>query len=119
MRLFELFDTGDGRAVMAVIQGLSNQKQIPSELPFAAFKRYIKGDELGIGTPDALVAFKNKEDPAGDVISDIKDDGKGNVIVVLNTKTKSPDQQTKSPGTGTGPSIDSMASSNTDLTPNI
>lgn len=121
MRLFEVASPDSARTILAVIQGLADRNDIPSELPFAAFKNYIKGDEMGIGTPKALIAFKNQVDPTSDVISDIKDDGKGNVTVILNTQTKSPDQQQAQPAnTGQGPSIDTMASSNAkQLQPNI
>lgn len=122
MRLFEINSTGDGRSILSVIQGLANRpgKEIPSELPFSSFKNLIKGDEVGIGTPAALVAFKNKEDPTGDVISDIKDDGQGNFTVILNTKKKKDQQQGATVSKPTGPSVDAMASSNSkQLQPNI
>lgn len=120
MRLFELDSSGDGRAVLSVIQGLANRpgKEMPAELPFQAFKNLIRGDEIGVGTPNALIAFKNKEDPAGDVF-DVRDDGNGNFTVVLNTKEKNPNQQ-QAVKKATGPSVDAMAASNSKtLNPNI
>lgn len=121
MRLFELDSSGDGRAVLSVIQGLANRpgKEMPAELPFQAFKNLIRGDEIGVGTPNALIAFKNKEDPSGDVF-DIKDDGQGNFTVILNTKKKKDQPQGSTVSKPTGPSVDAMASSNSkQLQPNI
>lgn len=106
MRLFEIASPQDARTVLDVIKGLSNKSQIPSEIPFAAFKNYIRGDEIGIGTPDALVAFKNEVDPTGDVIQDILDNG----TVVLNTKVKGASQD-QTPTSGGAPTVDKMASS--------
>lgn len=121
MRLYEIASPDSARTILAVVKGLADRNDIPSEIPFPAFKKYIKGDEMGIGTPDALIAFKNQVDSTGDVISDIKDDGKGNVTVILNTKVKSPGQQQAEPqNTGQGPSVDAMASSNAkNLQPNF
>lgn len=106
MKLFEIADPEGARSVLSVIQGLANDNRIPSEIPFPAFKNYIKGDELGIGTPAALVAFKNKVDPTGDVIQDILDNG----TVVLNTKVKG-QAQNATPTPGSSPTVDKMASS--------
>lgn len=106
MRLYEIANPQDARSVLDVIRGLANKNKIPSEIPFAAFKNYIQGDELGIGTPDALIAFKNSVDPTGDVIQDVLDNG----TVILNTKVKSTTQNQTPVPTQT-PSIDKMASS--------
>jgi hypothetical protein len=105
MKLFEIASPGDARTVLSVIQGLSDRKKIPSEIPFSAFKNYINGDEIGIGTPAALVAFKNAVDPAGDVISDVLDNG----TVILNTKIKSKSKDAAT-DTSNSPTIDAMAS---------
>lgn len=106
MRLFEIASPQDARTVLDVVRGLANKNQIPSEIPFAAFKNYINGDEIGIGTPDALVAFKNEIDPTGDIIQDVLDNG----TVILNTKVKSTTQDQTAAASPT-PSIDKMASS--------
>lgn len=106
MKLFELAGPEDARTVMAVIRGLANKKNMPSEIPFVAFKKYIRGDEMGIGTPEALVAFKNAVDPTGDVIKDILDNG----TVVLNTKVQG-QTQNQTPQSGASPTVDQMASS--------
>jgi len=66
MKLFEIASPQDAKTVLDVIKGLANKDRIPSEIPFAAFKNYIKGDEIGVGTPEALVAFKNQVDPTGE-----------------------------------------------------
>jgi hypothetical protein len=71
---------------------------------------------LGISTPDGLVALKNAVDPNGDVIKDVTDNG----TVVLNTKVQGADQETgDEPGKSAGPSVDAMASGNTDLSSNL
>lgn len=114
MRLFEV-DIGSARDVLAVLQGLANKEGQSSELPFPVVMNILRPFGLGISSPDGIIALKNKIDPAGDVF-DVSDDGKGTVI--LNTRVKDPEQAqaAKKP---TGPSVDKMASANTDLTPNI
>jgi hypothetical protein len=109
MRLFEV-DLGSARDVMAVMQGLANKQGQSSELPWPVVQNILKPFNLGISTPDALIALKNSVDPQGDVIQDITDDG----TVILNTKVKDPnadqgDVATPKAGKG-GPSLDSMAS---------
>jgi hypothetical protein len=54
MKLFEIASPQDAKTVLDVIKGLANKDRIPSEIPFAAFKNYIKGDEIGVGTPEAI-----------------------------------------------------------------
>jgi hypothetical protein len=109
MRLFEV-DLGSVRDVMAVMQGLANKQGQSSELPWPVVQNILKPFNLGISTPDALIALKNSVDPQGDVIQDITDDG----TIILNTKVKDPnadqgDTATPKAGKG-GPSLDSMAS---------
>jgi hypothetical protein len=116
MRLFEVADPEDARSILAVVQGLANKRHLPSKLPFNTFKNYINGDEIGIGTPAALVAFKNAVDPEGDVIADV-DDHTG--TVTLNTNVKDPKDQQQTTSKSTGPSVDQMAKSNSDLSPKI
>lgn len=116
MRLFEV-DQGSARDVLAVLQGLADKAGQTSELPFPVVKNILRPFSLGISTPDGLIALKNAVDPAGDVF-DVSDDGKGTVI--LNTKVKDGNPtQGQEPGKAAGPSVDSMAASNTDLTPNL
>jgi hypothetical protein len=76
---------------------------------------------MGLGTPQALIAFKNQQDPTGDVISKIDDSDRNNIKVILNTEVKSSDQQQAEPeNTGKGPSVSAMASSNAkQLQPNF
>ena len=108
MRLFEIAGAEDARSVMAVIQGLANDERVPSTLPFSVFKKYINGDEIGIGTPDAVVAFKNTADPTGDIIGNV-DTETG--TVELNTKTKDSSVKFGDQETGGSPTVDQMASS--------
>jgi hypothetical protein len=110
MRLFEV-DLGSARDVLAVLQGQANRAGQSSILPFTVVMKLIRPFGLGISSPDGLIALKNKVDPAGDVIQDIDD--KGNVT--LNTDVQSANKQEKS----TGPSVDQMAKSNSNLTPKI
>ena len=121
MRLFEVASVEDARTILDVIKGLANNDRIPSKLPFHAFKNYIGGDEIGIGTPDALVAFKNAVDPEGDVIQDIQDNGQGDAVVILNTNVQAPeDDAAQTPTKASSPSVDRMASANSKkLSPDI
>lgn len=114
MRLFEV-DIGSARDVLAVLQGLADRQDRPSELPFPTVMNILRPFSLGISTADGLIALKNKIDPAGDVIQDILDDG----TVVLNTST--PGQTDKSDDNlGSGPTVDQMASRGAKkLTPDI
>jgi hypothetical protein len=109
MRLFEV-DQGSAREILAVLQGLANKpgREQPDELPPPAVKSIMNRLSLGISTPDALIALKNKVDPRGDVIKDIKDDG----TVVLNTKLAKSNDADQSAKPGAGPDIDQMASHN-------
>jgi hypothetical protein len=106
MRLFEV-DLGSARDVLAVLQGQANKEGQPSTLPFPTVMKLLQPYDLGISSPDGLIALKNTVDPAGDVIKDILDDGS----VVLNTRAENPnkDAQVKQ---GTGPAVDAMAASN-------
>jgi hypothetical protein len=116
MRLFEV-DQGATRGVLAVLQGLANKpgSKQASELPWPVIQKIMQPFALGISTPDALIALKNQIDPAGDVIQDIKDDG----TVILNTNVKDPKDQPTAQSKATGPSVDQMAKSNSDLSSKI
>lgn len=114
MRLFEV-DLGSARDVLAVLQGLADKQGQASELPFPVVMNVLRPFGLGISTPDALIALKNKVDPAGDVIKDILDNG----TVVLNTKKDSQVDQEPAEKS-TGPSVDQMAAQGAKkLTPEI
>ena len=106
MRLFEV-DLGSARDVLAVLQGQANRTDQPSSLPFPEVMNILKPYGLGISTPDGLIALKNAVDPAGDVISDILDDG----TVLLKTKADNPSKDQAQPKAGT-PAVDAMASKN-------
>jgi hypothetical protein len=114
MKLFEVASPGDVNGIMNVVKGLSDRLGQNSKIPFAAFKKYINGDEIGVGTPEALIALKNQIDGTGDTLFDV-DATTG--VVTLNTKKKDPAQQAANKPTG--PTVDQMASGNTDLTPNL
>jgi hypothetical protein len=114
MRLCEV-DLGSARDVLAVLQGQSNRAGQSATLPFSTVIQLLRPFNLGISSPDGLIALKNAVDPAGDVISDILDNGS----VVLNTRADNPNKD-KAVATGTGPAIDAMASSGAKkLTPDI
>ena len=112
MRLFEV-DLGSARDVLAVLQGQANSAGQSSTIPFSAVIRLLAPYDLGINTPDGLIALKNAVDPAGDVIQDIDDQGN----VILNTGEAKPNQPQEPAGS---PAVDAMASSNAkQLSPNI
>jgi len=112
MRLFEV-DLGSARYVLAVLQGQANKEGQSSTIPFSAVIRLLAPYDLGINTPDGLIALKNAVDPAGDIIQDIDDNGN----VILNTGEANPNQPQEPAGS---PSVDAMASSNAkQLSPNI
>ena len=115
MRLFEV-DLGSARDVLAVLQGKANGADKPSTLPFPVVMNILKPFGLGISTPDGLIALKNAVDPAGDVISDILDDG----TVLLKTTAQNPNQdRAQQPPSGSS-SLDAMASRNAkNLKPDI
>jgi hypothetical protein len=106
MRLFEV-DLGSARDVLAVLQGQANNSKMHSSLPFPVVMNIIKPYGLGISTPDGLIALKNAVDPAGDVISDVLDDG----TVLLKTKAENPNKDKAATG-GETPAVDAMASKN-------
>jgi len=106
MRLFEV-DLGSARDVLAVLQGQANKSNKPSTLPFPVVMNILKPYGLGISTPDGLIALKNAVDPAGDVISDVLDDG----TLLLKTTAENPNKDQAQPA-GAGPAIDAMASKN-------
>jgi hypothetical protein len=112
MRLFEV-DLGSARDVLAVLQGQANSASQSSTIPFSAVIRLLAPYDLGINTPDGLIALKNAVDPAGDVIQDIDDQGN----VILNTGEANPNQPQEPTGS---PAVDAMASSNAkELSPDI
>jgi hypothetical protein len=108
-------DEGSALDVLRVLRGLANKDNQPSTLPFLAVLRIISQFNLGISTPDGLIKWANDQDPDGNVLS-ISQDSKGNIV--LNTNVKNPKQvnQLEKPK---GPSVASMASANTDLSPKI
>lgn len=115
MRLFEV-DLGSARDVLAVMQGLANKEGQESTLPFRVVLNLLKPFNLGVSTPDALIALKNSVDPNGDVIKDVADDG----TVTLNTKVQGAEEPGSAVKQPTGPSIDKMASANSkNLSPTI
>lgn len=114
MRLFEVASPADVNGIMNVVKGLADRLGQNAKIPFAAFKRYINGDEIGVGTPEALIALKNQIDTTGDTLFDV-DATTG--VVTLNTKKK--DAAQAAANKPTGPTVDQMASNNTDLTPNL
>lgn len=107
MRLFEV-DLGSARDVLAVLQGQANRADQPSSLPFPVVMNILKPYGLGISTPDGLIALKNAVDPAGDVISDILDDG----TVLLKTNAENPNKDKADPAGSATPAVDAMASKN-------
>jgi hypothetical protein len=112
MRLFEV-DLGSARDVLAVLQGQANNAGQSSTIPFSAVIRLLAPYDLGINTPDGLIALKNAVDPAGDVIQNIDDQGN----VILNTGEANPNQAQEPTGS---PAVDAMASSNAkELSPDI
>jgi hypothetical protein len=112
MRLFEV-DLGSARDVLSVLQGQANSAGQSSTIPFSAVIRLLAPYDLGINTPDGLIALKNAVDPAGDVIQDIDDQGN----VILNTGEANPNQPQEPAGS---PAVDAMASSNAkELSPDI
>ena len=107
MRLFEV-DLGSARDVLAVLQGQANKMGTPSTLPFPAVMNILNQFDLGISTPDGLIALKNAVDPAGDVIADVLDDG----TILLKTNAKNPNQdKAQQPASGSS-NLDAMASRN-------
>lgn len=115
MRLFEV-DTGSARDVLTVLQGLANKEGQSSELPFPVVMNILKPFGLAISTPDALIALKNKVDPAGDVIQDVLDNG----TVILKTKVPGQQKDQEKPTAGSTPTVDQMAASGAKkLQPNI
>jgi len=114
MRLFEV-DLGSARDVLAVLQGQANRAGQHSTLPFPVVMNILKPFDLGISTPDGLIALKNAVDPAGDVIADVLDDG----TVVLKTNAVNPNQDKAQPTAGSS-TLDAMASRNAkNLKPDI
>jgi hypothetical protein len=107
MRLFEV-DLGSARDVLAVLQGQANRADQSSSLPFPVVMNILKPYGLGISTPDGLIALKNAVDPAGDVISDILDDG----TVLLKTNAENPNKDQAAQAGGATPAVDAMASKN-------
>jgi hypothetical protein len=101
MKLFEVAsnDVGTVRSFLAVKQG-----EGAKVVPFAALKSYL--ENIGISTPDGLIAVKNEIDPAGDVIKDIDDNG--NVRIRGASDTNDQDAPLDTRG---GSMIDQMAKS--------
>jgi hypothetical protein len=116
MRLREFSsEEGSAQLVLRVLRGLADVDGQPSTQPFPNVMKAISKFNLGISTPDGLIKWANDVDPNGNTLK-ISQDDSGNII--LNTKEKDPEQ----PGQGmptTGPSVDRMAKSNSDLSPKI
>jgi hypothetical protein len=114
MRLFEV-DQGSALEILRVLKGLANKDGQASTIPWPAVQKTLAGLDLGISTPDALIKLANDTDPEGKVFSVSKDE-QGNII--LNTDVKDPKQAAQD-APATGPSVDRMAKSNSDLSSKI
>jgi hypothetical protein len=114
MRLFEV-DQGSALEILRVLKGLANKDGKPSTIPWPAVQKTLAGLDLGISSPDALIKLANDTDPEGNIFS-VSKDGQGNIV--LNTIVKDPAQLDQEPK-ATGPSVDQMAKSNSDLSPKI
>lgn len=117
MRLFEV-DVGSVRSVLAVLQGQTKKPGSSGEIPYAVVQNLVKSFDLPLGGLNSdrqqmMIALKNAIDPSGDVIKDIKPDG----TLILN-KPNDP-AEVGVGNAGGGSSVDKMAKSNSDLTPNI
>lgn len=115
MKLFEV-DLGSARVVLKILKGMADEKGGRGEIPYPAFLNKLKQFDLPIGGLNSdrqqmITALKNAIPELGAIIKDVKPDG----TIVLD-KTNDPANQAKKSG---GPTVDKMASSNTDLTPNI
>jgi hypothetical protein len=117
MRLREFASDGSSSAldVLRVLKGLADKDGQPSTLPFPNVMKALSPFNLGISTPDGLIKWANDVDPEGNTLK-ISQDDSGNVI--LNTKEKDPEQPGQSV-LATGPSVDQMAKSNSNLAPKI
>jgi len=116
MRLFEV-DTGAVVPILKVLRGLAANNETSGIIPFATVMNYLKKFDLPLGGLDSdrqqiMVALKNSLGDAGQIIKDINPDGS----IVLD---KPEDPAQAQADQSRGPSVDAMASSNTDLTPNI
>ena len=123
MRLFEVdssIDVGGAKLALSNYRDMANKSNKPMELSFPEVLNILKPFKLPLGGMSSdrdkiMIALKNMIDVPGDVF-DVKGDGKGTVI--LNTGVKDPNQQPAA-NKPVGPSVEKMAKSNTDLTPNI
>jgi hypothetical protein len=107
MRLSEFasVDYGALRTSLAVRQRPDQEKK----LPFSVIQSIAKDVGISVPNMDALRQIKNEIDSVGDVF-DIDDSTPNTVILKPSNPVPA-----ATPGTGTAPKIDAMASRNTDL----
>lgn len=111
MRLFEVADLGSLRSFLSVKKGQADRAGSYLTIPFNSMKDYLA--PLGINSPDALEKILNEPD-IEPLVSAVLPDGS----VVINTEVDNPDKdKATTAAPDTGPGIDSMASGNTDLSP--
>jgi hypothetical protein len=120
MRLFEV-DQGSFRDILKVLQGLADKEKDSSELQYPVVKNILRPFGLSLNTTDAMIAFKNQFDPAGDVIDKITPYPNDPKKYTLVLKTSKPSQMpTQAPPDKNSATIDAMASSGAKkLTPQI
>jgi hypothetical protein len=111
MKLFEV-DLGAARSVLSILQGMADEHGESAKIPWPRIKNILKRlDIVGItdvNAKDGLEALKRQEDPEGDVIKDIDDQGN----ITLNTKVQGMTEPGQTTGPVSTPTIDKMASSN-------
>jgi hypothetical protein len=92
--------------ILRVMQGRANSKQTTSVVPWPAINNMLGSQGYTQVTQDMLIKIKDRVDPKGELIQDIKPEG-----IVLKTQVGTPEEPAVSSKDSTaGKSIDQMAS---------
>jgi hypothetical protein len=120
MRLFEVaLDYGRVRGALEIRRDQANQQGTYASVPMMDLE-----DALADSPVNSVAAMQDLAtliDPDQNLIKAVvgDDNDPRSIKIILNTDTENPDDPGDTVQPGTGPSVDQMAASNTDLSPKI
>lgn len=120
MRLFEVaLDYGRIKGELEIRRDQADQRGIYASIPMSMLKDLLS--DTPISSVSSMQDLATQIDPDKNLISAVigSDSDPRNIKIILKTKTKNPEDPGDTIKPGTGPSVDQMASGNTDLSPKI
>jgi hypothetical protein len=120
MRLFEVaLDYGKVRGALEIRRDQANQRGTYASVPMLDIRDALA--DLPVNSVAAMQDLATMIDPDQNLIKAVvgDDNDPRSIKIILNTETENPEDPGDTAKPGTGPSVDQMASGNTDLSPKI